>query len=301
MRLPIIAMTAHAMSGDREKSLKAGMVDHVTKPIHPPELFATLEKWIRPAAERETVQLPETEVSGTGPHAVSNGRMSARAPSDRQADRLPQLLAGFNLADGLKRLQGNRKLYRKLLLDFAAKYTETADQIHHALTSKDMDRVHGLVHNVKGLAGNLSATRLQAAAAEMDGLVKKSISGEDQQADRMEEIFAELKNALNEALSACRSLEEPAGDETFPPGTSSIPSIPPELARQTAARLREAVDMGNIAELKTIAAGLASDSDRYGSFSSTILKLAEDFDFDGIVKLAEELELKANRRISNIE
>ena len=95
----------------------------------------------------------------------------------------------------------------------------------------------------------------------------------------------------NEALSACRGLEEPIGGEIAPAGTASIPSIPPELARQTAERLRNAVDMGNITELKTIADGLQSDSDQ---FSRTILQMAEDFDFDGILKLVEELEGAAN-------
>ncbi len=292
-KLPIIAMTANAMAGDREKSLKAGMDDHVTKPIHPSELFATLEKWIRPAAERKTGQLPESEVSDAGPEVVSDG-MPTRATSDRREDGLPQSLAGFDLAEGLKRLQGNGKLYRKLLMDFAVKYTETADQIHQALTSKDMDRVHSLVHNVKGLAGNLSATRLQAAAAEMDSVAKRILSGKDQQSDRMEEIFTEFKIALNEALAACRSLQAPTGEEITAPGAASIPSIPLELARQTADRLRNAVDLGNITELKTIAAGLKSDSDQYGSVSSTILRLAEDFDFDGILKLVEELEAAAD-------
>ena len=47
-RTPIIAMTAHAMSGDEQKSLDAGMNDHVTKPIDPERLFATLQKWIKP-------------------------------------------------------------------------------------------------------------------------------------------------------------------------------------------------------------------------------------------------------------
>ena len=50
--VPIIAMTAHAMAGDEQKSLEAGMNDHVTKPIDPDQLFATLQKWIKPAAER---------------------------------------------------------------------------------------------------------------------------------------------------------------------------------------------------------------------------------------------------------
>ena len=53
--IPIIAMTAHAMAGDEQKSIEAGMNDHVTKPIDPDQLFATLQKWIKPVAERATV------------------------------------------------------------------------------------------------------------------------------------------------------------------------------------------------------------------------------------------------------
>jgi hypothetical protein len=66
--------------------------------------------------------------------------------------------------------------------------------------------------------------------------------------------------------------------------------MPDELAKQTAGRLRNAVDLGNISELKIIADELRSDSDAYGSFSDTIDQLAEDFDFDGIMELAAELE-----------
>jgi hypothetical protein len=55
--VPIIAMTAHAMAGDDQKSIEAGMNDHVTKPIDPDKLFATLQKWIKPLAERGSRQM----------------------------------------------------------------------------------------------------------------------------------------------------------------------------------------------------------------------------------------------------
>jgi len=70
-------------------------------------------------------------------------------------------LIGFDLVEGLQRLQGNRRLYKTLLLDFVAKYSGTADEIADALQSDDVKRTHGLVHNLKGLAGNLSARRLR--------------------------------------------------------------------------------------------------------------------------------------------
>jgi len=288
--IPIIAMTAHAMTGDREKSLQAGMNDHVTKPIDPPELFATLGQWIRPAAEREALQVTGTDGSDSG-HAAGSDDNPAREAAELQENLLPKSLAGFDLAEGIKRLQGNRKLYRKLLQDFAIKYADTSDKIHQALKSKDVDHMHSLVHNVKGLAGNLSANRLQAAATEMDGLVKKALSGDELQEDRMLECFAELKDALDEALSACRSLADSTTGEAADTGPASIPLMTPELAKQTAQQLRNAVDMGNITELKTIAEGLKSDSDQ---FSSKILQLAEDFDFDGILKLATELDRTAS-------
>jgi PAS domain S-box-containing protein len=63
--LPIIAMTAHAMAGDEEKSLEAGMNDHVAKPIDPDKLFSTLQKWIKPSEKRVQVQKPEIPVEQT--------------------------------------------------------------------------------------------------------------------------------------------------------------------------------------------------------------------------------------------
>jgi CheY-like chemotaxis protein len=149
--LPIIAMTAHAMAGDEDKSLEAGMNGHVTKPIDPDHLFSTLQKWIKPGEKRGQVEQSEVPVEQPEP---------AKAVSVE--DELPESLSGFDLADGLKRLQGNKKLYRKLLLNLARDYNEGANEIRQALDAEDFDQAHSLVHNIKGLAGNLAATDLQA-------------------------------------------------------------------------------------------------------------------------------------------
>jgi len=299
-RVPIIAMTAHAMTGDREKSLAVGMNDHVAKPIDPNELFITLEKWIRPAADRAPARFspppaPEQEPA-TGADKISN-----RPQPETGGDEFPQSLPGFNLEDGLKRLQGNRKLYRKLLLDFAANYTATGEEIHQALTAGDFDRAHSLVHNIKGLAGNLSATAVQAAATEMDGRVKQVLAGKDLKIAPTDRLFTQLENALSEALESCRALKPSPAEDVAEAGKTSIPPMADGMAQNIADRLRNAVDLGNISELKTIAAELKSGPDAYGNLADTLRRLAEDFDFEGILKLAEDLELKANRRISNIE
>ncbi len=114
-------------------------------------------------------------------------------------------MPGFDLADGLKRLRGNKSLYRKLLLDFGAKYTKVAAEIHKALDSKDLKQAHSLIHNLKGLAGNLAATDLQAASVNLEKLVK----GVDKKAPPSRQLklkLSELENALIRPWNRCRAL-----------------------------------------------------------------------------------------------
>ena len=103
--LPIVAMTAHAMAGDHDKSLEAGMNDHLTKPIDPDKLFAALLKWIRPG-ERP-------------PPGLEAGR--GEAGRDAEGPPLPEL-PGIAVETGLARVGGNRRLYRELLVKFAREY-----------------------------------------------------------------------------------------------------------------------------------------------------------------------------------
>ncbi len=284
--LPIIAMTAHAMTGDREKSLQVGMNDHVAKPIDPEALFTTLLKWIKPMSNRDDTRSLGTEASINSKVEDSDG---SHIPSPVEGnDDLPPSLAGFDLEAGLKRLQGNRRLYRKLLLDFLSHYSNFADEIHQALASNDIEGVHGLVHNIKGLAGNLSATDLQKTATEMDSSVKKALSDGDLVPGQLDSNFSALKRSLDDALVSCQTLARPEDEKSDISNENLVVSLPPDLARRTAERLHDAADMGNITDLKLIAEELKSDS--YAGISERITQLAENFDFDGIIKLAAELE-----------
>ncbi len=273
--VPIIAMTAHAMAGDEDKSLAAGMNGHVTKPIDPDQLFATLQKWIQPSENRRTAG--QTQVSAAGPQpankVVSN-------------DLLPESLPGFDLAAGKARLMGNKTLYRKLLVDFGAKYGGAADEIRAALDAGDIDQVHSLVHNIKGLAGNLAAIDLQAAAAELEKLVKGTPAEPGSEKERGRAL-AGLENTLNQALRAVRTLGPPARepDISWPAGDAG--KLPAELAKETADRIKEAAEMGDITRVKAIAGELKSATAGLEPFCDRLVQLADDFDFDGIVKLLE--------------
>jgi signal transduction histidine kinase/CheY-like chemotaxis protein len=287
-RVPIIAMTAHAMAGDREKSLEAGMIDHVAKPIDPDQLFTTLQKWVHPLSNQGTGPSAAIESSGNGKGTVSQDTLSAEQV--KTDDDLTETLQGFDIEQGLKRMQGNRKLYRKLLLDFASNYGNAADEIHQALTADDINQVYSLVHNIKGLAGNLSATGLQNAATAMDSSVKKALSAGKLEPGHLDSRFAELKAALEEALASCQTLAGPENEKSDISDDDSAVSLPPDLARRTAKRIHDAADMGSISDLKLIAEELKTESDSYAGISAKITQLAENFDFDGIIKLADELE-----------
>jgi HPt (histidine-containing phosphotransfer) domain-containing protein len=265
------------------------MNDHVTKPIDTRELFTILEKWITSATGGAVApDSTTTKAAGPDPAKISPGVESGD-------DGLPHILSGFDLAAGLKRLQGNRQLYRKLLLNFTANYDSTADDIQRALTAGDINQVHSLVHNIKGLAGNLSATRLESAAAEMDGFVKQVMAGSRLETSQLERSLGKLKAAIDEVLASCRELKQAAPQQHPRSGAEPIPSMPTDLAEQTAERLCIAADLGNITELKSIAEALLAESDNYTEIGNAIEQLTEDFDLEGITRLAEELVSKAKK------
>src|SRR5277367_701347 len=103
-KLPIIAMTAHALVEERQRCLDAGMNDHVSKPIDPETLFATLLRWAKPRP-KQTIE-PQPTPAKKGDEVI-----------------LPEI-AGVNITDGVKRVAGNKRLYRDLLMQFAAKQAD---------------------------------------------------------------------------------------------------------------------------------------------------------------------------------
>jgi len=276
--VPIIAMTAHAMAGDEEKSLKAGMNGHVTKPIDPGQLFATLLKWIEPGEKRVIIQQPEVPGEKSEPDKT--------APPE---EALPEHLPGFDLADGLKRLGNNKKLYRKLLLSFATDYQATANEMRQALDAADFDRAHSLIHNLKGLAGNLAATELQAAAGNLEKLVK-GVENKIPAPEELDLKFSDLANALDQALESAQSLGAPTEVKIDELSADMLEDIPPELSQAIAERIHEAAEMGDVTTLNAIAEEIKDQSDFCRQLGKQIRQMAEDFDLEGIQQLAETLK-----------
>nr|MDJ0991618.1 response regulator [Desulfobacterales bacterium] len=277
--LPIIAMTAHAMAGDEDKSIQAGMNGHVTKPIDPNQLFSTLQKWIKP---REKIAILQS--------SIDSNELSIENKTDSVEDELPEHLEGFDLTDGLKRLQGNKKLYHKLLLSFAQDYNGVANEIRQALDAEDYEQAHSLVHNIKGLAGNLSAMEVQPAALKLEKLIKE-VDPKMPLANEFDLRIADLENALNKALASAQSLGAPAEESNCVLSDEDFLAIPAEFAQHIAKRIRDVAEMGDVMSLSAIAEEIRNHSKSCIPLSEMIIQMAEDFDIDGIQNLADRLDV----------
>ena len=151
-KLPIVAMTAHATMEERQRCLDAGMNDHVSKPIDPDALYATLERWVKPRVHAEVVPAES---------------LPARPASTSPPADIPAI-EGVDVADGLVRVAGNARLFRSLLEQFAGKQAGAADDIAGALARGDRQAAERVAHTLKGVAGNLGIRRIEASAEKLE-------------------------------------------------------------------------------------------------------------------------------------
>jgi two-component system sensor histidine kinase/response regulator len=195
--VPIVAMTANAMASDREKCLGAGMVDFVTKPIDPGELFRVLLCWIAPRSDADPAQ--------------QDVALVAASISTDLVETVPAYVEGLDQAAGLRRVMGKQHRYLAMLRTFAETQAEVPHAIGQALAVNDLPTATRLAHTLKGLAGNIAASEVVRTAATMEQALH-SRAGEN------------VRSALLDALASALATQIAAIHKALPQDTSHAAS-----------------------------------------------------------------------------
>ncbi len=161
-RVPIIAMTAHAIDGYRDECLAVGMDDYITKPLWRKDLLRIVEKWTQVAAQVET---PPAEVMADSP-PLPEGDQGQAASCD-------QLEALFDRERALEEFGDDPEFLEEVLTGFLENVAEQLSQLATAIETGDADRVRREAHSIKGGAANLTAMSLSGAAKELEELGKR--------------------------------------------------------------------------------------------------------------------------------
>ena len=268
---PIIAMTAHALVEERQRCLDAGMNDHVSKPIDPDNLFATLLRWVKPR--------PKQSLDFQPPAVISK-------PSDEVV--LPEI-PGVKVADGLNRVAGNRRLYRDLLGQFAAKQADAAAQVSIALESGDRNLAERIAHTVKGVAGNLGISEVQAVAQKLE----KALHGDEETVPALLVEFAKVTDTQVQAIEQALRDSTTARSETV-----QVSPFSAETAATAVAQLRsllEASDGDAEASFLSLQNAVAGTIEK--PYLDALSESINDFDFaSAIVKLDEIAETLHTKR-----
>ena len=210
--LPIVAMTAHATTEERERCVAAGMNGHVSKPIDPEALYDVLDHYnLNRHAPSPPVKRASAEAASAGPPAMD----------------------GLDAAQGLRRVGGNGTLYTSLLRQFLEGQGDAAERIRESLEQGDRAVAERLAHTVKGTAGNLSAGPVHAAAGALEKAIRDGVahSGVESLRRELGDALEHLSSVLGPWLAKHDRPAAPGPVDTTPVDEAELKGVVERWAR----------------------------------------------------------------------
>ncbi|MBF0120856.1 MAG: response regulator [Desulfobacterales bacterium] len=190
--LPLIAMTAHAMTGAKEECIKAGMNDYISKPFNPEHILKILVQWIKPGIR----ELKKDE----------KNKLKQFNNKDMHIE-IPENLSGIDVKSALERLEGNKRLFKDLLIGFYKESKELAEEIESAIKKGEFDIARRIVHTIKGTSGNISANDLYTAAIELEKGIKNN-NVEEYDDTAIVNLLSNFNQALRKVLESLKIFDQ---------------------------------------------------------------------------------------------
>ncbi len=188
--LPIIALTADAMSGVQKKIAEVGMNDFLAKPIDVNQLFKVLTKWIKPKTREANIQSSSSTDNEAGP----NGFIS--------------LLKNIDANRALKLIGGNEKLYGDLLVKFRENNRTLINDVSTMIKDGRIDEVLRMVHTLKGVSGNIGLSVVQNLAISLESELKKDKFDSDLVDDLVHNMGVELEIAYKDIDAVAKIINQ---------------------------------------------------------------------------------------------
>lgn len=256
--LPIIAMTADAMVGIKEKCLSVGMQDFISKPIDPDEVFGTLVRWIKPKKEFADVEIPKSQE----PRLTEEKIM------------LPDI-KGIDFGDGLRRVGGNVRLYKDLLRKFANSNSDFKEKMVDAIDNDENELAIRLAHTLKGVSGNLGAKELNRKVRELEYDLKANDGA------NLNELLSIVLDELNPIIE---EINNALGDETMPEKKRKMSKEEYDRKLNELKELLENYDSESVEMVKDLEGYL----NKKNELNKLKLKI-EEYDFEGALEVLERM------------
>ncbi|NUB08573.1 response regulator [Azospirillum sp. Vi22] len=256
-RLPIIAMTAHALEEERRRCLDAGMDDHIAKPVEPHRLVAVLNRWLKPFGRREA---------------------SPVAKAAEMDAVLPDGLEGFDLAPALARMNGRARTLRRAILDFLDRYGDAPVRLEHLRSAGDGPALERFAHGLRGSAGTVGAMAASAAAAALE------LAAREERWEAIPGLVADLSAALGPALASAETLRAAEIAVEVVPEIPAVPLVDPDTLDEAFRALEEALRSGSL-----------SAAARFDALRGLLAGRGHDEAMDKMGRAVEELDFAAAR------